>query len=199
MTKDEAKTVCVQPAQEPIAWLATETVRWLREYDGPACAMRTAVHNRPITSDGGVPVYLKPAAQDGAEVERLTAERDAARDEARRMDLARNQFLGERNMLAEAMRDIQRGDMTNMMELTEAEAARARATWALRKIGEPVGDFRAERDALKAEVELVTDADELRAELRRALPALGLPELAATAGREPNGRAQRDAQNEGKA
>lgn len=28
---------------------------------------------------------------------------------------------------------------------------------------------------------------------------LGLPELAATDGREPNGRAQRDAQNEGKA
>lgn len=28
---------------------------------------------------------------------------------------------------------------------------------------------------------------------------LGLPDLAATAGREPNGRAQRDAQNEGRA
>lgn len=126
-----------------------------------------------------------PAAQDGAEVElvtdadelraelrralaqidsldsecdRLHAQTEAARDEARRMDLARNQFLGERNMLAEALRDIQRGDMTNMMELTEAEAARARATWALRKIGEPVGDFRAERDALKADVERLRKA-----------------------------------------
>lgn len=80
-----------------------------------------------------------------ATVDRRHAQTEAARDEARRMDLARNQFLGERNMLAEALRDIQRGDMTNMMELTEAEAARARATWALRKIGEPVGDFRTEQ------------------------------------------------------
>lgn len=73
MTKDEAKMVCAQPAQEPVAWLATETVRWLREYDGPSCAMRTAVHNRPIMSDGGVPVYLEPAEQGWAEVERWKA------------------------------------------------------------------------------------------------------------------------------
>lgn len=54
------------------------------------------------------------------------------------MDLARDQFLGERNMLAEALREIQRGDMTGMMELTEAEAARTRATWAIKRIGTPV-------------------------------------------------------------
>lgn len=45
---------------EPVAWLPTATVKWLSEYDGPACATTTAAHNRPIKSDGGVPVYATP-------------------------------------------------------------------------------------------------------------------------------------------
>lgn len=44
--------------EDPICWLPTETVKWLEEYEGPACATQTAAHNRPIKSDGGVPVYL---------------------------------------------------------------------------------------------------------------------------------------------
>ena len=68
----------------------------------------------------------------------LEAALEKARAEAKRMDLARDQFLGERNMLAETLREIQRGDMTGMMELTEAEVAKARATWAIKRIGTPV-------------------------------------------------------------
>jgi hypothetical protein len=48
------------PVQEPVAWLPTATVEWLTEYDGPACAKVTAVHNRPINGDGGIPVYTTP-------------------------------------------------------------------------------------------------------------------------------------------
>ena len=48
------------PAQEPTCWLPTATVEWLMGYDGPACATTTAAHNRPIKSDGGVPLYTTP-------------------------------------------------------------------------------------------------------------------------------------------
>lgn len=66
-------------AQEPVAWLPTATVKWLMEYDGPACATKTAAHNRPLKSDGGVPVYLHPTAT--APVMVMT-EADKAEDEA---------------------------------------------------------------------------------------------------------------------
>ena len=48
-------------AQEPIGWIPTATVKWLNEYDGSACAIQTAVHNKPIKSDGGVQLYTSPA------------------------------------------------------------------------------------------------------------------------------------------
>jgi hypothetical protein len=60
---------------EPVAWLPTATVKWLSEYDGPACATTTAAHNRPIKSDGGVPVY---ATQPDALALVAAAYRDAA-------------------------------------------------------------------------------------------------------------------------
>lgn len=55
----------IDTAQEPVAWLPTETVKWLLEYDGPACATRTAAWTRPIRIDGGVPVYLAPKKTGG--------------------------------------------------------------------------------------------------------------------------------------
>lgn len=79
-----------------------------------------------------------------ATIARLTAERDEARAAAKRMDRARDQFLGERNILAEALSGIHRGDMTNMMEFTEAEAAKIKAGWALNKIGTPAATALAE-------------------------------------------------------
>lgn len=45
---------------EPVAWLSAATMDWLENYDGPACARMTAVHNRPIMGEGGTPVFLHP-------------------------------------------------------------------------------------------------------------------------------------------
>lgn len=95
-----------------------------------------------LCASGQVQAVMDAADRDADRcAERITeleAALEKARAEAKRMDLARDQFLGERNMLAEALREIQRGDMTGMMELTEAEAARTRATWAIKRIGTPV-------------------------------------------------------------
>lgn len=95
-----------------------------------------------LCASGQVQAVMDAADRDADRcAERITeleAALEKARAEAKRMDLARDQFLGERNMLAKALREIQRGDMTGMMELTEAEAARTRATWAIKRIGTPV-------------------------------------------------------------
>ena len=85
---------------EPVAWLPTATVKWLSEYDGPACATTTAAYNRPIKSDGGVPVYATPpdalalvaaAYRDAANGTEWTAwgERHNLTDASRRAILAR--------------------------------------------------------------------------------------------------------------
>ena len=58
-------------------------------------------------------------------IEAANARAEKAEAEARRMDAARDQFLGERNMLAEALRDIQRGDMTNMMSFPRPRPGRS--------------------------------------------------------------------------
>lgn len=47
-------------AVEPIGWLTTDTAEWLENHARLACATRTAVWNRPVKGDGGVPVYLHP-------------------------------------------------------------------------------------------------------------------------------------------
>lgn len=48
------------PAAEPFCWIPTATAKWLEEYDGPACGTKTVAHNRPIKTDGGVPLYARP-------------------------------------------------------------------------------------------------------------------------------------------
>ena len=48
---------------EPFCWIPTSTAKWLEEYEGDACGTRTVVHNRPIKTDGGVPLYTSPPAQ----------------------------------------------------------------------------------------------------------------------------------------
>lgn len=47
---------------EPAGWITTATAKWLSDYEGSACAIQTAVHNKPIKSDGGVPFYLSSPA-----------------------------------------------------------------------------------------------------------------------------------------
>lgn len=55
-------TPAPQPAgeAEPVAWLPDATIEWLKSYDGPACATKTAAHIRPLKSGRGKPVYLHP-------------------------------------------------------------------------------------------------------------------------------------------
>ena len=55
-----ALTPAPQPAGEavPVAWLPDATIEWLKSYDGPACATKTAAHIRPLKSGRGKPVYL---------------------------------------------------------------------------------------------------------------------------------------------
>lgn len=51
---------------EAICWLPTKTIEWLETYDGPACGTQTIAHNRPIKTDGGVPLYLAPRAPEAS-------------------------------------------------------------------------------------------------------------------------------------
>lgn len=66
---------------EPAGWLTTATAKWLAEYDGSACAVQTAVHNRPIKTDGGVPFYFAPPASAPAEPVAEDWRDDPAQDE----------------------------------------------------------------------------------------------------------------------
>jgi len=61
LTPDPDRMLSLTAAAEPVCYLPTKTVEWLDTYDGSACAKMTAVHNRPIKTDGGVPVYRIPA------------------------------------------------------------------------------------------------------------------------------------------
>jgi hypothetical protein len=48
-----------------IGWLPKATVDWLHEYDGPACAITTAIHRFP-PPNGGAAVYLSPLPHPAA-------------------------------------------------------------------------------------------------------------------------------------
>ena len=58
--RSQSSTAQPGPDDKPICWLPTQTVEWLQSNVGPACGNQTVAHIRPIKTDGGVPVYLRP-------------------------------------------------------------------------------------------------------------------------------------------
>jgi len=110
---DPDRMLALTAAAEPVCYLPTKTVEWLDTYDGPACAKMTAVHNRPIKTDGGVPVYRIPANALAA------LSRIEAQAEARGMRKAAEHFAD--NALGRTITSIHRGILA-LADATEAAA-----------------------------------------------------------------------------
>jgi len=110
---DPDRMLALTAAAEPVCYLPTKTVEWLDTYDGPACATRTAVHNRPIKTDGGVPVYRIPANALAA------LSRIEAQAEARGMRKAAEHFAA--NALGRTVTSMHR-EILALADATEAAA-----------------------------------------------------------------------------